>query len=431
MSESDRGPVAPVEYLKIFFRRKWLFVIPMFAGLIFGVCAGILLPKKYISSTIILVEEGKTDNPLFNNLAVSTTVAQRMSSIRESMLGWNSLLELVKRLHLDKGVRTPREFESLMVSIRSSIMIRPRSQNVIELNYVGGNAVETQAVVKNITEIFIERNINSQNQETEEAIKFIEEQLKVYKGKIMSAEIAKLQDKLNALLTDSTEEHPTVKELRELVKHKKADLEAEHLEFTEGDRLKVESTNPLINEIKKKLDTFQTTGAASSGAAATGADTDLYKIVLMDKLDNVAARDVTVNESIYNMLLQRLETAKITKRLQSSKEGTKYTILDPPRVPLRPFQPNKFLAAMIGLFFGILAGAGLVAVTEFLDTSFLDVQEAKEYLGEPLLGAISKIRTIDSVREEKERQRWYTGLTLTSGIMAVILAVFIANLLYK
>ena len=63
----------------------------------------------------------------------------------------------------------------------------------------------TQAIVKNITEIFIERNVDIQNQETADAIQFIEEQLKVYRGKIKSAEIVQLQDQLNELLVDSTE----------------------------------------------------------------------------------------------------------------------------------------------------------------------------------------------------------------------------------
>src|SRR3989338_7178300 len=151
--------------------------------------------------------------------------------------------------------------------------------------------------------------------------------------------------------------------------------------------------------------------------------------MLVDKLENVMARDVKVNESIYNMLLQRLETAKITQRLQSSKEGTRYTILDPPRVPLKPFEPNKALVTFIGLFFGIFIGIALVILTEFLDSSFLDVQEAKEYLGEPLLGAISKIRTLDSMMEEKEKQRWFMGITFTSGVVAIIVAFFVSSFL--
>ena len=40
---------------------------------------------------------------------------------------------------------------------------------------------------------------------------------------------------------------------------------------------------------------------------------------------------------------------------------------------------------------------------EFLDKSFLDVHEASTYLNVPLLGAISKIKTDESIREQRLR----------------------------
>ena len=184
MEELNQNPISPMNYLKILFRRKELFIIPLYSGLILGICAGIVLPKKYQSSTIILVEEGKTDNPLFNNLTVSTNVLQRMTAIQESMLGWNSLVKLVRRLNMDKNIKTPQELENLILEIRRNIVIRMRGQNVIDLAYVGNSPEQTQAVVKNITEIFIERNLEIQNEETADAIAFIEGQLRLYEGRI-------------------------------------------------------------------------------------------------------------------------------------------------------------------------------------------------------------------------------------------------------
>ena len=91
-----------IEYLKVFFRRKWFIIIPPFIGLVLGICTAMILPKQYLSSMKILVEEAKNDNPLLTNIAVSTSVAQRIQTIRETMLGWDSLNELVKRLHLQQ-----------------------------------------------------------------------------------------------------------------------------------------------------------------------------------------------------------------------------------------------------------------------------------------------------------------------------------------
>lgn len=426
MSELRSDSLSLISYLKIFFRRKELFIIPLFLGLVAGVCAGVLMPKKYRSSTVILVEEGKTDNPLFDKIAVSSTVTQRLTAIRESMLGWTNLVQLVKRLNLDKDVKSISEFEQLILGIRNNIQIRLRGSNVIDLAYVHDNPEETQAVVKNITDIFIEKNVEQQNQETSDAITFIESMLKVYRGKIKSGEIAQLQDQLNALLVDSTEKHPRVKQLREEISLKKRELEEENLQYTEDDVLKSATSNPIIDEIKRSLDVLE---KDKSDPMAASQQNDMVKVMLMDKLDQVMARDVAVNTQVYNMLLQRLETAKITQRLQSSKEGTKYTILDPPRIPLKPFKPNRILVALVGMFIGSLIGVGLVIAAEFLDKSFIDVEEAKEYLGVPLLGAISKINTQDSIRHEREREGWMYSLVFLGGVLVVVVTVAISNFL--
>ncbi len=426
MSDVDSSTFSPMSYLKIFFRRKELLIIPAFAGLILGICAGILLPKEYKSETVILVQEGKSDNPLFSRLAVSTTVQERMSGLKESILGWNSLVELVKRLNLDKDIKNKIEFENLILGLRSAIQIRLRGQNILQLSYVGENPEKTQAIVKNITEIFIDRNIKVQNDETSDAIAFIEQQLKVYKSKIKSAEIARLQEQLDGLLVDSTEAHPMVKKIRVGIAAKKEELRAQNLEYTEDVNLTYQATNPMIEEIRKALDSIESTTKGKTDAHILQGK-DNAQLTLSLDLQNVIGRDAAVNEQIYNTLLERLETAKITQRLQSSKEGTRYTVLDPPRIPLKPFKPNKVLVGAIGLFLGTLAGVGLIILVEFLDKSFLDVEEAKNFLGVPLLGAISKINTVESIFQEKEKQRWLYSLTVAAGVIVVVVTVAVAN----
>ncbi len=429
MPELENSNLSLLNYMKIFFRRKELIFVPAFLGLAIGISAGIIMPKEFRSTTVILVQEGKTDNPLFENIAVSSTVLERLANIKESMMGWNSLVKLVKRLNLDRDIKTSRQFESLVLGIRNRLDIRLRSNNIIQLSFIDKDPVQTQAVVQNITDIFIDRNKEIQSKETSDAITFIEQQLTVYKGKIKSAEIAKMQDQLNELLRDSTDRHPLVKELREKIDKEKIELSRENLEYTDSETLKVQSNNSIIDSIKSALDQIESKPAtpATNGKPPVSGE-DIYKVMLLDKLDDVLARDVKINENIYNILLQRLETAKITQRLQASKEGTRYTIIDPPRVPLTPSKPNKLVVALAGLFGGLVLGLGMVFAGEFLDKSFLDVEEAKEFLGTPLLGAISKIITEDTIQPEREQKRWVYSLTIVGGILLVVSTVAVANI---
>lgn len=420
----------PMDYLKIFFRRKWLFITPIFIGLVLSIMAAFLLPPTFQSSTVILVEEEKSINPLMEGLAVATTTVQRMLNIREQILGWESLAELTKKLKMDTNVRSQHDFEQLILSLRKNIVVGMRGPNIIQISYFGKEPAITQQVTKTLTDILIEQNMRSQTKETDVAIQFINEQLKVYKRKIKESEIAQLDDQLKKLLVDSTEEHPMVKDLRSKI----AALRAEMGPVDEDYSTEKPITSPVYQKLQEELDQMvkeQTSSAVGSALAAENPDSNdpnskIYKLMLMDKLDSVLARDMRVNENIYNMLLQKLETAKITQRLQTSKEGTRYTIIDPPRLPLSPSKPNKLLVIFLGLFFGSCAGAGLVLGKEFMDNSFLDIEDAKANLDLPILGAISRITTQDEIDREKSRQKKILTVMILSGAVLIIITMLVS-----
>ena len=400
----------PIHYVKIFFRRKRYFLLPVFIGLACGIAAGFFLPKTYESSTIILVEEGKVINPLIQGLAVSTSLPERLRTLREQILGWDRLDRLIKTLSLAKGVNSQYDYEQLILRLRKNISVQFRGPNLIRIAYQSSDPAKTQQVVKTVTDIFIEENIAMQNRETDTAVEFINDQLKVYKKKIKESELAQKEDELKALLIDSTELHPRVKELR-------ADLAKIHEEIETGNfevKIKPQTSSPLVSQIEQEINRIQTSAAATDNTTVTEAATsnvrgmpneNLYGLLLLDKVGNVLARDIQVNEQIYNMLLQRLETAKITRRLEASQEGTRYTILDPARLPLRPAKPNLAVTALIGFVLGGLFGAGIILSIEFFDRSFLSVDEAKNFLSGPVLGAISKITTPEELEEERKKRR--------------------------
>jgi uncharacterized protein involved in exopolysaccharide biosynthesis len=156
----------PIDYVKIIFRRKWLVIIPIVIGLIGGV---------------ILVEEGRIINPLVQDLAVSTSTASRLNVLREQILGWDRINQLIATLNLAKDVRTQLQYEELVKRLRKSIIVRLHtSHNIVSISYEGKDPLEAKNIVKTITDIFIAENLRQQNQETENAIAFINDQLGLY-----------------------------------------------------------------------------------------------------------------------------------------------------------------------------------------------------------------------------------------------------------
>ncbi len=418
----------PTEYLKVFFRRKWLLITPVFISLVLSIVACFLLPREWQSSAIILVEEEKTINPIMQNLAVSTTAVQRMESIREILLGWVSLVELTKKLDLAKDIQSQPQFEKLIMNLRKNIEVQMRQSNIIQISYIGKTPQEAQLVAKTMTDILVERNMQSQTKETDVAINFIKEQLSIYKRKIKESEIAKLEEQLKALLVDSTEQHPMVKEIRQKIAVAQKELESGDYRVTGTGQSTIAPTRQALQEeLDKIINKDNADGTAGPRMLSENdPNASIYKLLLMDKVDSTLARDIDVNENIYNMLLQKLETAKITQRLETSKEGTRYTIIDPPRLPFKPAKPNMVKVLLLGLFLGVASGAGLVFAREFLDQSFLDIEDAKQRLGFPILGAISRLVTQEEVEQEKSRNKKWIIISLASSGVLIFIVMLIS-----
>lgn len=421
----------PLDYLRIVCRRKWLLIFPLVLGIIGGLIAGNTLPKIYRASTLILVEEGRIINPLIEGLAVSTSTAQRLVILREQILGWDRINQLIKRLNLAKNVRNQLEFEDLVKGLRKNIIVKLHNQNIISISYEGEDPAQAQSIVKTITDIFIAENLRQQNRETDTAISFINDQLALYQKKLKQSEISAMEDQLNDLLVDSTDRHPMVIALKKKIAAAQDELDKGDYTIKESS---LTDTDAELKQLKEDLvqmrDELATASIDAEDAGANRAkisaatNDKLYKLLLLERIDKVEARDAGVNEALYNKLLERLETAKITQSLEASKEGTRYTVLDPARLPLTPVEPNKLLVLLMGAFLGTCLGTGSVFSVEMLDHSFLGVDQAKAFLDLPIFGAISKIVTQDDLKVEKLRRMKITSLSIVAGIILLIVIIF-------
>lgn len=431
MEPKNMAQLKPVDYLNIVFRRKWLIIIPVLIGLIGGIVAGNTLPKIYAASALILVEEGKVINPIIQGIAVSTSVAQRLSMLREQILGWDRVMQLIKTLQLDKGIKNQWEFEGLVRKLRRNIRVTLRGQNLITIGYEGKDPLEAQKIVKSTVDIFISENMRLQTKEAENAIDFINDQVALYQKKLKQAEIAGMDEQLKKLLVDSTNKHPMVIELRKKMAAAQKDLEKGNYNVdpafmgataTEDKTLKDE-----LKRLKEELST-QTLDATDTGSnrakVASPSNEKLYKLLLLDKLDKSEAQDQGVTQKLYNELLTRLETAKITQRLEASREGTRYTILDPARLPLKPSKPNKMMVLFLGFIIGAGAGVGLVFLAELFDHSFLGIDEARAALELPIFGAVSKIITQEDLKLQKMHNAKMTAISAAVGVALLVIIIF-------
>nr|NIM99244.1 lipopolysaccharide biosynthesis protein [candidate division Zixibacteria bacterium] len=68
-----------------------------------------------------------------------------------------------------------------------------------------------------------------------------------------------------------------------------------------------------------------------------------------------------------------------------------FKILDPARLPEKPFKPDRNKIMLIGAFLGLAFGGGLAYMKETMDQSFRKVEEMEDFLGLSVIAAIPRI----------------------------------------
>src|SRR6185503_2219195 len=80
-------------------------------------------------------------------------------------------------------------------------------------------------------------------------------------------------------------------------------------------------------------------------------------------------RDYATIQTLYSTLLGKNEEAKISANLERREIGERFRVLEPARLPVRPFSPNRPRIMSIGGLLGLALGLGLAALLEYRDTT--------------------------------------------------------------
>lgn len=250
----------------------------------------------------------------------------------------------------------------------------------------------------------------------------------------LEQDLAEKQVELAKLQVDSTEQHPMVirlkkeiEELKEAIKQKRSQ------KISTEDKL---TLNPIYQNIKIELNTVD------RDIESLKTRIKLNEIYLKEEGDKIKdipkkeeelahlQRDYSINAGIYGDLTRKLETAYITQRLELQEKGTKFRVVEPARVPLKPFKPNRQFMGLVGAGLGMIIGIGLIFFSEMSDHSFTEINQLRNFLDIPVVASISQILTTEEAEEIKARKRLW-ALMLFLFVLFCILGGLVKYLIYK
>jgi polysaccharide biosynthesis transport protein len=169
-------------YLDIVRRRHVYFVVAVFLGWLAVWGASWVLPSKYKSSTLILVEE-PTMPQSYVTPNVSQSLQDRLQSITQQILSRTRLLIIIDNLNLYSGAKALKTADDKVEAMRKDISIElvqdPRSGEItaFKVSFLSHDPALAQKVTSQLTQLFIDENQRVLQQQSEGTTSFIEKQL--------------------------------------------------------------------------------------------------------------------------------------------------------------------------------------------------------------------------------------------------------------
>jgi succinoglycan biosynthesis transport protein ExoP len=179
-------------YLGVVRRRHLYFLIPLFLGWAVVWGASWVLPPRYSSSTLILVEQPTMPKD-YVTPNVTDDLQERMQSISQQILSRTRLLHIIDQYHLYSRAHSQWSPDQKVDLMRKDIgidLVRDEHRQITAFNvsYSSRNQAVAQQVTGELTNLFINENVEESTNQAKDNTKFLEGQLETARKSLSEQE---------------------------------------------------------------------------------------------------------------------------------------------------------------------------------------------------------------------------------------------------
>ena len=190
--------------------------------------------------------------------------------------------------------------------------------------------------------------------------------------------------------------------------------------------IKRKPDNPVYTNLQDELDTAPAqlqSMQAERGAAQARLDKFDARLSQTPEAEREyleLARDLESSRARFKELREKQMQAQVAEQLERERKAERFTLIEPPVFPEKPFRPNRLLILMVGLTLALLGGVGTPLVRESFDRSVHSVRDAVRALQVPVLAVLPLAADPARVRRHRLRVRWAAGAAIALLAIASI-----------
>ena len=325
------GEIGLAEAKRILRRYWWILPLStLFLGGL-GLAATYVLPKRYTSETMVLVEQ-PTVGPDYVKPVISEDLSQRLASMKEKILSVTRLQPIIEKFGLYAADRSSVHIEDLVERLRKVVEIKPmeptpgtqiRQLPGFYVDVTFNNPQLAQQICTEITSMFLEQNATERKQQAKETTNFLSKQLEESK-KSLDDQDAKLAEFKRQYLGSLPEEQQSN---LNILTGMNAQLEANTQALSRAQQDKVFNES-LLGQQEANWKASETGQNPETAEQQLGA--------LQDQLTSLQSRYTPEHPDVIKLKNQIAElkkrTAEAPRNIPSPKGPTQVTAAEPPQI---------------------------------------------------------------------------------------------------
>lgn len=438
----------------IIWQRRWYIIIPALLGIVIATSLAFLLPKKYESEAVLLVQAPSLPKDVIG-MQPNSVIEQRIEAIRQKIINRPALIEMIESNDLYGSERATKPLSKLIEKMREAITLESQSVDVgasqlneqtitVRLSFEYGDPIKAQAIAQQLMERIVEVDATSNTEQLTETVQFLSEQQQEigrrisetegeiatfnqrYGGALASSsatmiggagtsydiQIAQLEREIGQL--QSQRENIASSDIRDpavisaearlasaqsiysenhpdVVLAKQLLAQAKKFARQNIDRVPVDSIDRQIQFNRNQISQLRTARAREIAQSSAVMAERSQAPALEQRSAQMQQRLATLYEQAEE-ISGRLLSARAGERADEEQMGERLLVVDPPVIPDTPSFPNRLLIFVVGSAAGIGLGLLLALAVEILLHPIRDPSALKRITGSRPLAIIPVIK---------------------------------------
>ena len=176
-------------HLRGMWHRRWIGLAAAWIAAVIGVAIVYRVPERYEAAARVYVDTESLLKPLLAGLAIQPNLDQQVSLMSRTLISRPNVEKLVRMADLDLRIKTQTERDDLIDDVIKTIVLTGNVQsNLYLISYRDPNPEQARKVVQSLLGIFVESSLGDKKQDTQSAVKFLDDQVKRYEETLQAAE---------------------------------------------------------------------------------------------------------------------------------------------------------------------------------------------------------------------------------------------------